>query len=175
MSWKWTASFSIGTTAITARSIGTTVPEHDRMNRETYLDHVQGTNNKFSGKKKNKKKKAQSLTFIPNVSQELTFFSLSNSYLKRCSKRIENILVYYQNEINSPLRMQRLNFKYKKNSSNSLPGVSTPIVSPREISKQPISYSSLATYAILREGLVLPQGIQQHMIHTYDSSMQSKQ
>ena len=43
--------------------------------------------------------------------------------------------------------------KIKKGSSNLLPRVPTPIVSTREISKQPISYSSLATYATFEGGI----------------------
>lgn len=37
--------------------------------------------------------------------------------------------------------------KCESSEDLELPGVPTPIVSPREISKQPISTSSLATYA----------------------------
>lgn len=37
--------------------------------------------------------------------------------------------------------------KGETREDSGLPGVPTPIVSPREISKQPISTSSLATYA----------------------------
>lgn len=52
MSWKWTASFSIGTTAITAKSIGTTLPEHSTMSMKQYKckDNIPDTNNKFSVK-----------------------------------------------------------------------------------------------------------------------------
>lgn len=41
------------------------------------------------------------------------------------------------------------------NKVKTLPGVPTPIVSPRDISKQPMSWSSLATYATF-EGCIDP-------------------
>lgn len=86
MSWKWTASLSIGTTAITAASIGITVPEHDIMKSNDISLFIEPTNS-------------------------------------------------------------------NKSSSNHLPGVPTPVVSPREISKQPMSYNSLATYATFEGGV----------------------
>lgn len=55
---------------------------------------------------------------------------------------------YQRNKIQILLEGQRYKMEKSEIRKNlELPGVPTPIVSPREISKQPISKSSLATYA----------------------------
>lgn len=54
----------------------------------------------------------------------------------------------------------------KRRSKNGLPGVATPIVSPSEISKQPILWSSFATYATF-DGEIYPSTGQPTTQETY--------